>query len=139
MQGLLCGVLQVIIQKLSEQDVTKAGVTAFADTIMEALLSVFACHSSTVHEEAMLAVGALTYACGTQFNKYMERFYPYLKLGLENHQVRTSFSCACIGTIPTQGLTAISGADMLFDGFDMHCPVRHFTFTLLVVFLSAHL
>lgn len=91
-QGLLCGVLQVIIQKLSEQDVTKAGVTAFADTIMEALLSVFACHSSTVHEEAMLAVGALTYACGTQFNKYMERFYPYLKLGLENHQVRTPSS-----------------------------------------------
>ena len=88
-QGLLCGVLQVIIQKLSEQDVTKAGVTAFADTIMEALLSVFACHSSTVHEEAMLAVGALTYACGTQFNKYMERFYPYLELGLKNYQVGT--------------------------------------------------
>lgn len=86
-QGLLSGVLQVIIQKLSEQDVTKAGVTAFADTIMEALLSVFACHSSTVHEEAMLAVGALTYACGTQFNKYMERFYPYLELGLKNYQV----------------------------------------------------
>ncbi|EIE27283.1 ARM repeat-containing protein [Coccomyxa subellipsoidea C-169] len=86
LQGLLSGVLQVIIQKLSEQDVTKAGVTAFADTIMEALLSVFACHSSTVHEEAMLAVGALTYACGTQFNKYMERFYPYLELGLKNYQ-----------------------------------------------------
>ena len=90
-QGLLCGVLQVIIQKLSEQDVTKAGVTAFADTIMEALLSVFACHSSTVHEEAMLAVGALTYACGTQFNKYMERFYPYLELGLKNYQVGTLY------------------------------------------------
>jgi importin subunit beta-1 len=86
-QGLLCGVLQVIIQKLSETDATKAGVTAYADNIMEALLSVFACHSSTVHEEAMLAVGALTYACGTQFNKYMERFYPILEKGLTNYQV----------------------------------------------------
>ncbi|MGK3933840.1 hypothetical protein ABI069_14785, partial [Enterococcus faecium] len=63
-QGLLCGVLQVIIQKLSEQDATKAGLISYADSIMEALLSVFACHSATVHEEAMLAVGALTYACG---------------------------------------------------------------------------
>ena len=43
-QGLLCGVLQVIVQKLSESDATKAGVTAYADAIMEALLRVFACH-----------------------------------------------------------------------------------------------
>lgn len=89
-QGLLCGVLQVIIQKLSEQDASKAALIPFADNIMEALLRVFACHSATVHEEAMLAVGALTYACGTQFNKYMERFLPILEKGLTNHQVRTS-------------------------------------------------
>ena len=41
-QGLLCGGLQVIMQKLSEQDATKLAVVQYADQIMEALLSVFA-------------------------------------------------------------------------------------------------
>lgn len=86
-QGLLCGVLQVIIQKLSDQDSSKAAVTQYADNVMDALLGVMACHSSTIHEEAMLAIGALTYACGPQFSKYMDRFYPYLQLGLKNYKV----------------------------------------------------
>ena len=63
-------------------------MTAYADALMEALLRVFACHPGSVHEEAMLAVGALTYACGPQFVKYMERFYPILESGLKNYQVR---------------------------------------------------
>ena len=41
----------------------------------------------SVHEEAMLAVGALTYACGPQFVKYMDRFFPVLELGLKNYKV----------------------------------------------------
>ena len=40
LQGLLCGVLQVIVQKLSEQENTKAGILQFADQIMEVLLQV---------------------------------------------------------------------------------------------------
>lgn len=56
LQGLLCGVLQVIVQKLSESDEAKAGVLQYADHIMDALLRVFACRKATVHEEAMLAV-----------------------------------------------------------------------------------
>lgn len=111
-QGLLCGMTQVIVQKLSDSESAKAGVlqvrrmrsgravggcgtralqcrwlhgagcccTArcglaaapshplpptthdphpphqFADHIMDALLSVFACRKTSVHEEAMLAV-----------------------------------------------------------------------------------
>jgi hypothetical protein len=35
MQGLLCGVLQVIVQKLSETDATKPGVLQYGDAIME--------------------------------------------------------------------------------------------------------
>ena len=34
-QGLLCGVLQVIVQKLSETDATKPGVLQYGDAIME--------------------------------------------------------------------------------------------------------
>ena len=87
LQGLLCGVLQVVIQKLSESDSAKTGLLEKADSIMQALLGVFQCHAGSVHEEAMLAVGALTYACGQSFTKYMQSFYPVLKLGLENHRV----------------------------------------------------
>ena len=50
-------------------------------------MQVFACRSVTVHEEALLAVGSVTYASGKQFIKYMERFFPVLEQGLTNHQV----------------------------------------------------
>ena len=93
-QGLLCGVLQVIIQKLAEQDTTKVTVMQYADQIMEALLRVFSSRHATVHEEAMLAVGALTYACGPQFSKYMQSFYPVLEMGLQQHLVSCSL-CGC--------------------------------------------
>ena len=93
-QGLLCGVLQVIIQKLAEQESTKVTVLQYSDQIMEALLSVFSNRHATVHEEAMLAVGALTYACGAQFSKYMQSFYPILEVGLQQHLVSCS-RCIC--------------------------------------------
>jgi importin subunit beta-1 len=77
---------QVIITKLSEREETKAAVLQFADEIMNTLLQVFAARSTTVHEEAMSTVGAFTYACGRQFTKYLPAFYPFLKMGLMNHQ-----------------------------------------------------
>lgn len=86
LQGQLCGVLQVIMQKLSEVEQYKAAVLQYADQIMETLLRVFGNQTCSVHEEAMLAVGAFTYACGRQFTKYLPSLYPYLKMGLMNHQ-----------------------------------------------------
>lgn len=83
---LACCMPQVIMQKLSEVDEYKAAVLQYADEIMNTLLQVFGSRSTSVHEEAMLAVGAFTYACGRQFNKYLPAFYPYLKMGLMNHQ-----------------------------------------------------
>lgn len=56
LQGLLCGMTLVIVQKLSESEVAKGGVLQYADHIMKALLDVFACRTASVHEEAMLAV-----------------------------------------------------------------------------------
>ncbi|KAI9075935.1 hypothetical protein K1719_018055 [Acacia pycnantha] len=55
--GLLCGCLQVIIQKLGSS-----------------------------LEEAMLAIGALAYASGVNFSKYMPEFYKYLEMGLQNFE-----------------------------------------------------
>ncbi|KAI8557116.1 hypothetical protein RHMOL_Rhmol05G0310000 [Rhododendron molle] len=86
LQALLCGVLQVIIQKLSSADETKAVILQAADQIMVLFLKVFACRSSTVHEEAMLAIGALAYATGPEFGKYMSEFYKYLEMGLQNFE-----------------------------------------------------
>ncbi|KAF5750792.1 Importin beta-1 putative isoform 1 [Tripterygium wilfordii] len=86
LQASLCGVLQVIIQKLSSNDATKSNILQAADEIMMLFLGVFGCRSSTVHEEAMLAIGALAYATGSEFEKYMSEFYKYLQMGLQNFE-----------------------------------------------------
>ncbi|XP_055812701.1 importin subunit beta-1 [Solanum dulcamara] len=101
LQASLCGVLQVIIQKLSSADETKAIILQVADRIMMLFLKVFACRSSTVHEEAMLAIGALAYATGSDFLKYMPEFYKYIEMGLQNfeeYQV-CSISVGVVGDI----------------------------------------
>ncbi|KAL5539334.1 hypothetical protein UlMin_024316 [Ulmus minor] len=85
-QGLLCGCLQVIIQKLGSSEPTKYVFMQHADQIMGLFLSVFACRSATVHEEAMLAIGALAYVTGSDFAKYMPEFYKYLEMGLQNFE-----------------------------------------------------
>ncbi|MCL7026827.1 hypothetical protein MKW94_006233 [Papaver nudicaule] len=86
LQALLCGVLQVIIQKMSASDESKTVILQAADQIMMLFLKVFGCRSSTVHEEAMLAIGALAYATGSEFAKYMQEFYKYLEMGLQNFE-----------------------------------------------------
>lgn len=86
LQASLCGVIQVIIQKLNSTDETRPIILRAADQIMALFLRVFACRSSTVHEEAMLAIGSLAYACGPKFENYMGQFYPYLEMGLQNFE-----------------------------------------------------
>jgi importin subunit beta-1 len=86
LQALLCGVLQVIIQKLGASDTTKLGIVQYGDQMMSLFLRVFACRSATVHEEAMLAIGALAYSTGPEFGKYMPEFYRYLEMGLQNFE-----------------------------------------------------
>ncbi|KAL3830191.1 hypothetical protein ACJIZ3_018993 [Penstemon smallii] len=86
LQASICGVLQVIIQKLSREDETKPLILQVADQIMLLFLNVFACRSSTVHEGALLAIGALAYAIGPEFEKYMPELYKYLEMGLQNFE-----------------------------------------------------
>ncbi|CAL9769572.1 unnamed protein product [Musa acuminata subsp. burmannicoides] len=86
LQALLCGVIQVILQKLSYSNETKSIIFQSADQMMILFLQVFACRSSTVHEEAMLAIGALAYATGPEFAKCMQEFYKYLEMGLQNFE-----------------------------------------------------
>ncbi|KAG2676993.1 hypothetical protein I3760_12G077600 [Carya illinoinensis] len=86
LQGLLCGCLQVIIQKLGSSEPTKYVFMQYADQMMALFLRVFASRSATAHEEAMLAIGALAYAAGSDFAKYMPEFYRYLEMGLQNFE-----------------------------------------------------
>ncbi|MQM20344.1 hypothetical protein Taro_053361 [Colocasia esculenta] len=86
LQASLCGVLQVIIQKLGGSEETKPLILQSADELMTLFLQVFACRSSTVHEEAMLAIGALAYVTGPDFSRYMSEFYKYLEMGLQNFE-----------------------------------------------------
>ncbi|KAL9225418.1 hypothetical protein vseg_001347 [Gypsophila vaccaria] len=86
LQGLLCGCLQVIIQKLGSSEQTRVVLLQYADQIMQLFLGVFACRSATVHEEAMLGIGALAYATGPEFLKYMNELYKYLEMGLQNFE-----------------------------------------------------
>lgn len=86
LQALLCGVLQVIIQKMESFETTKLGVLQYADQLMGLFLRVFACRGATVHEETMLAISALAHATGVEFGKYMQEFYKYVEIGLQNHE-----------------------------------------------------
>ena len=75
LQGYLCGVLQVIIQKLAMEDSAKnanasLNVQNSADHLMQTFIAVFH-NRAVVFDEALLAVGALTVSCGKSFNNYM--------------------------------------------------------------------
>jgi len=80
MQGLLCGCLQVITCKLGP------AIKPHADQMMQAFLQVFGAKNSTVHEEALMAVGAIANATEGEFDKYMPHFRPFLSLGLSNYE-----------------------------------------------------
>ncbi|XAR55796.1 hypothetical protein NMG60_11035999 [Bertholletia excelsa] len=86
LQALLCGALHVVIQKLGSTDGTKLVIMEAADQIMILFLKVLACRRSTVHEETMLALGALAYAAGPAFGKHMSEFYKYLEMDLQNFE-----------------------------------------------------
>jgi len=82
LQGLLCGVLQVIIQRIEEK------ISPLADRITKSVFLLFKVKTeiSSVHEEAFLTIGALTNVIEDDFQKYMGEFNEYLCNGLHNWQ-----------------------------------------------------
>lgn len=80
LQSLLCSVLQMITQKLGEN------IKPVADRMMQLFLQVFNAKSASVHEEALMAIGAIANAVEGDFDKYMNHFRPYLTLGLRNYE-----------------------------------------------------
>lgn len=77
---MLCSVLQTVTVKLGEQ------VKQLAPALMQLYLQVFNSKSATVHEETLMAVGALANAIGADFDQFMPAFKPFLLNGLRNFQ-----------------------------------------------------
>ncbi|CAN1171353.1 Importin subunit beta-1 [Linum perenne] len=86
LQGLLCGCLQVIIQKLGAREETKEALTHHADDMMGLFLRILGCGSTFASEAAMVAIGALAYAAGPDFEKYMPVLFRYLEMRLQNFE-----------------------------------------------------
>lgn len=78
-QALLCGALQVIIQKLHDTD-----VVPMADASMTLFLQVLQSKHVTVHEEAYMAIGAVANRVGANFTRYMTDLSPLMLQGLRN-------------------------------------------------------
>lgn len=81
LQGLLCGVIQIILIKM-----TKEEVIPYCDSVMQGYLQVLQVKNATAHEEALLAVGALADILGPDFEKYMSALQPFLMVGLKNFE-----------------------------------------------------
>jgi importin subunit beta-1 len=80
LQSLLCGVLQTIIQRVGLH------IKQWSDEMMNLFLQVFNSKNASVHEEALMAIGAIANAVESDFEKYMAHFRPFLIMGLKNYQ-----------------------------------------------------
>ncbi|KXZ55363.1 hypothetical protein GPECTOR_3g492 [Gonium pectorale] len=87
LQGQFCGMLVVCMERLCRSETAKAALVPLRDQIMETLLKVLTrTHTGMgVHEEAMLAVGTFTVAVGSDFEKYLPQFAPFIRAGLQDH------------------------------------------------------
>lgn len=80
-QGLLCGLVQVLVLKLELND-----VEGNADRIMTCLLQVLQIKNATCHQEAFSAVSAVCDKMEAKFNKYMPALNTFLIGGLRNYE-----------------------------------------------------
>jgi len=81
LQGLLCGVIQVICIKVTKEDIAQYG-----DSMMQGFLQVLDVKNAIAHEEAFLATGSLADLLGADFEKYVGALQPYLMVGLRNSE-----------------------------------------------------
>lgn len=80
-QGLLCGLIQVIALKTET-----AALLPYCDSIMTNLLRVLQTRNATCHEEALSATSAIADRLEKDFVKYLPALMPFLMLGLRNYE-----------------------------------------------------
>lgn len=88
-QGLLCGLIQVIAIKT-----TKEAILPFCDAIMTNFLQVLQTKNATCHEEALTAISAIATILEGDFLKYMTALQPFLMAGLRNFEAYQVCTCA---------------------------------------------
>eukprot|EP00804_Cyclotella_cryptica_P027312 CCRYP_019635-RA/>CCRYP_019635-RA protein AED:0.18 eAED:0.18 QI:0/-1/0/1/-1/0/1/0/692 len=88
-QGLLCGLIQVIAIKT-----TKEAILPFCDSIMTNFLQVLQTKNATCHEEALSATSAIATILEGDFVKYMTALQPFLMAGLRNFEAYQVCTCA---------------------------------------------
>jgi importin subunit beta-1 len=96
-QGSLIGCLQVLTCRL------EGAVAPVADRLMTMYVKMFALYQQSqghpcVHEETVLASGALCSALGKQFLPFMGQFMPVLRVGLGRHEEETVCGI-CVATL----------------------------------------
>jgi len=86
-QGSLCGCLQVLTVRLKEkiQPVKERLFAAYMKVIQQYGQT----HANSIHEEALLAISALAFALGENFEVFLPHFFPYLQAGLSNYEETT--------------------------------------------------
>ena len=80
-QGLLCGLIQVLSVKM-----TKEELLPYCDAIMTNFFQVLQTKNATCHEEALSASSAIAIIIGRDFFKYTEAMQPHLISGLRNFE-----------------------------------------------------
>jgi importin subunit beta-1 len=88
-QALLCGTLQSIVTKLPQEN-----IMPHADALMTLFLKVLASKSATIHQEALMAIGAVADKVESTFVKYMGHIQKPLFDGLTNAQEHAVCSVA---------------------------------------------
>ena len=83
-QGLLCGLIQVMIIKSSKEE-----IFPYCDTIMTNFIQVLQTKNATCHEEAFSAISAIANILEGDFVKYMGALQPFLMAGLRNFEAYT--------------------------------------------------
>merc|ERR1719326_185143 len=96
-QGSLIGCLQVLTSRM------EAGVLPHAERLWGMYYKMFQLYQTSqghpcVHEEAVLATGALCTALGKQFAPFMQHFMPVLKVGLGRFEEETVCGI-CVATL----------------------------------------
>jgi importin subunit beta-1 len=95
LQGLLCGVLQTLTRKLDNK------ISFFTESLMGLYFRLFGIKSessASLHEEALLAVGALINSIGAAFEPFMHNFMQFLLQGIANRAEYHVCSVA-VGTV----------------------------------------
>ena len=79
-QSAFCGVLLEISRKLGNQ------IAPIADRMMGVLLKLFSSSNSSVHEDTILVIGAVSNALGKNFERYLQHLVPFLVKSLQNFE-----------------------------------------------------